>query len=164
MAVRDLENTWESAFPDDDEIERSPLITKSEYFDYDKLIHMMNNTDEKTHLSVLNLNARSLIKNFFEFRSIISTFPYLFDLITVEETWINNSLEHLINLDDYTLITKHKEKCKEGGGLCIYIKNGLKYKLRPDLRCPSDCQDSFDYIFIEVSYETKKNNTLVGLL
>ena len=163
MANRDLDNIWESAFPSD-ETESHPLITKSHYFDYDKLIHMMNETDENTHLSILNLNARSLIKNIFEFRSIISTFPYLFDLITIEETWIDSSLEHLVNIENYTLITKHKEKCKEGRGLCIYIQNGLKYKLRPDLMCPNDCQDSFDYIFIEVSHETKKNNTLVGLI
>ena len=163
MENRDLDNIWESAFPDD-EMEDHPLITKSHYFDYDKLIQMMKVTGENNHLSVLNLNARSLVKNIFEFRSIISTFPYLFDLITIEETWLDSTLEHLVNLENYTLITKHKQKCKEGGGLGIYIKNGLEYKVRSDLRCPSDYQDSFDYIFIEVSHEIKKNNTLVGLL
>ena len=121
MANSNPDNAWDSAFPED-ESERHPLITKSQYFDYDKLIHVMNETDKDSHLSILNLNARSLIKNFFEFISIINTFPYSFDLITIEETWINNDLEHLVNIDNYTLITKHKQKCKEGGGLCIYIK------------------------------------------
>ena len=104
MENRDLDNIWESAFPDD-EMEDHPLITKSHYFDYDKLIQMMKVTGENNHLSVLNLNARSLVKNIFEFRSIISTFPYLFDLITIEETWLDSTLEHLVNLKNYTLIT-----------------------------------------------------------
>ena len=163
MAQQNLDSLWENAFPDE-ETETHPLITKSHYFDLDKLIQTMKSVDQKTHLSVLNLNARSLIKNFFEFRAIISSFPYLFDLITVEETWMDNNLEHLVNLENYTLISKHKKKCKEGGGLCIYIRNGLEYKERPDLKCPNDYQDFFDYIFIEVIHENPKNNTLVGVL
>ena len=149
MADQNLDTVWESVFPDEDS-ESNPLITKSHYYNLDKLVRSMNETDENTHLSVLSLNARSLIKNFFEFRSIISAFPYLFDIITVDETWIDNSLEHLVNLDHYSMITKHKQKCKEGGGLCIYIRNGLEYKQRTDLKCPVEKQEFFDYIFIEI--------------
>ena len=162
-ANQDPNNLWESAFPDED-TERYPLITKSLYYDIDSLTNIMNSIDSSTHLSVLNLNARSLIKNFFEFRAILSAFPYLFDVITVEETWIDHSLENLVNIENYTLITKHKAKCKEGGGLCIYIRNGIEYKERPDLKCPTGYQDFFDYIFIEILHENSINNTLIGVL
>ena len=101
----------------------------------------------------------------FEFRAIIGAFPYLFDVITVQETWINKSLEPLVELDQYSMVPKHKLKCKEGGGLCIYIRHGLKYKERPDLECPIEKQELFDNVFIEIlNPDDSKNNTLIGTI
>ena len=62
------------------------------------------------------------------------------------------------------MITKHKTRRKEGGGLCMYIRSDLDFKERPDLSCPNEYQDFFDYIFIEVIHENPKNNTIVGVL
>ena len=126
MDNQDLTELWGSVFQDD-EIEKSPLITKSRYYEIDELASVMKSIDENSHLSILNLNARSLIKHFYEFCSILSAFPYMPDILTIEESWINDMLQPLVQLDNYTLITKHKKTCKEGGGICIYIKDGLKF-------------------------------------
>ena len=162
MANKDKHKLWENTFLDEDS--DNPIIQKSMYYDIEGLTDKMNLIDKNTHLSILNLNARSLIKNILEFRSILSAFPYIFDIITIEETWLDNSLEAFVMIDNYSLITKHKARRKEGGGLCIYIRNDLEYKQRCDLSCPIEYQEFFDYIFIEVTHKDPKNNTIVGVL
>ena len=163
MDNQDLIDLWDTVFPDEED-EITPVITKTRYYEIDDLVEIMNTINENTHLSILNVNARSLIKHFNEFCSILSAFPYLFDVITVEESWINDILQPLVQLENYALITKHKKKCKEGGGICVYIKAGLKYKERLDLKCPDKFNDLFDYVFIEILTEKTLNNYIIGTL
>ena len=95
MANKDKHKLWENTVLDEDS--DNPIIQKSMYYDIEGLTDKMNLIDKNTHLSILNLNARSLIKNILEFRSILSAFPYMFDIITIEETWLDNSLEAFVN-------------------------------------------------------------------
>ena len=163
MDNEELIELWDSAFHDD-ENERTPLVTRSRYYETDDLVGLMNTIDENTHLSILNVNARSLIKHFHEFCSILSAFPYLFDVITIEESWLNDILQPLVQMDSYTLLAKHKKVCKEGGGICIYIKNGLNFKVRNDLNCPDGYNEFFDYVFIEIINENPSKNHIIGTL
>ena len=50
-----------------------------------------------------------------------STNKLTFDVITIQEFWLNENLQQLANLEDYQLVCKHKHTTKEGGGLCIYV-------------------------------------------
>ena len=95
------------------------LIQKSLYYDIDEFNIVMKTHNVGNNLSVLNLNARSLVKHFNEFTAILASFPESFDIITIEETWLSDSLVPLVQLEGYTFITKHKYRCKEGGGLGI---------------------------------------------
>ena len=153
---------WDKVFPTDNS-DGSPCITKSRYYELDDLKTLMKTVDDETHLSVLNVNARSLVKHYLEFRAVLSELPYLFDVITVEETWLNAILEPLVNMKNYTFITKHKSKRKEGGGLGIYVKNDLDYFRRGDLECPVEYQDFFDYMFIEINQGKNKTNAVIGV-
>ena len=121
----------------------SPLITKSRYYELDELSALMETVNTDHHLNVLNVNARSLVKHYLEFCSILSELP-MFHVITIEETWLDKSLEPLVKMDNYQLITKHKYKCKNGGGLGIYIRRDLKFVERIDLKCPLEFQELFD--------------------
>ena len=138
-------------------------IQQSLYYDLDEFNDVLNIHNKDTNLSILNINARSLVKHFNEFSSILSDLPSSLDIITVEETWLSESLEPLVQLDDYTLITKHKNKCKEGGGIGIYVKNEINFTHRDDLACPKEFEDLFDYMFIEVKQKTQLKNVLVGV-
>ena len=143
--------------------ESSP-IEKSYYYDLDEFKDIMNANNGSTNLSVLNLNARSLVKHFNEFSAILEDLPSPFDLITVEETWLSKPLEPLVQLNGYSFISKHKNKCKEGGGIGIYIKDGINFTERNDLMCPKELENLFDYIFIEVQQSAPLKNVLVGVL
>ena len=90
--------------------EYGPSIKKSLYYDLDDLSKLMNTIDRQNHLSILNINARSLVKHYLEFCSILQRLPFLFQIITVEETWLNDTLKPLIQMENYTIIPKHKLK------------------------------------------------------
>ena len=153
---------WAEEFPEDRE--EYSLITESMYYDIDELNALFINKKHDSKLSILNLNSRSLVRHIDEFRCILDSLSFEFDVITIEETWLNGNLEAMVRLDNYNLITKHKLRRKEGGGLAIYINKKLKYKVREDLACPIGYQDFFDTIFIEVAHEKLNHNTLVGVL
>ena len=140
------------------------LIQKSLYYDIDEFNIVMKTHNVGNNLSVLNLNARSLVKHFNEFTAILASFPESFDIITIEETWLSDSLVPLVQLEGYTFITKHKYRCKEGGGLGIYIKDGIEYANREDLTCPVEFRDIFDYMFIEIKQKAPLKNILVAVL
>ena len=109
--------------------DENSTITQSYYYDLDEFNNLIKMHNSDINLSILNLNARSLVKNFNEFSAILSSFPSLIDAITVEETWLSESLEPLVQLKDYTFISKHRNKLNRGGGIGIYIKKDLTTQL-----------------------------------
>ena len=161
MAVSDDANEDNYLCTDNEE---NPFIKRSNYYDLDEFNLIMKKYNTDNNISVLNINARSLVKHINEFTATLSDLPSLFDVITVEETWLSDTLMPLVTLNGYTFIAKHKSKCKEGGGLGIYIKNGIKFKERSDLSCPKDLEDIFDYLFIEINQKPPLKNTIIGVL
>ena len=137
----------------------SPLFTKSLYYDKSFLSH--------THpheMKILNTNARSLPKNFIQFEALLaelSTQNFSFEILTFTETWLDNHLETGINFDTYIPVMKHKSPVKEGGGLAIFVKTHIRFKLRNDLTFPIDKQNQFDGIFIEIESHDKQICPLV---
>ena len=159
-----LENMWNNEFPLDCD-EENALITQSHYYDFDDFSQLMQSTDPQSSLSILNLNCRSLIKNFNELYVTLASLPNEFGVITMEETWLDDDLENLVKMPGYTLKTKHKKACKEGGGLGIYVNDNLTYTFRDDLNCDIGYQSFFDHIFVEIeNVNDTNNNILIGVL
>ena len=54
------------------------------------------------------------------------------DLIAFNETRLDSSFtDNLIHLDDYDIIRKYRSR--NGGGVCIYLRSSMNYKIRSDL-------------------------------
>ena len=163
MAVSDSHDTGQdSDFGMD--TDESAYIKQSSYYDLDEFDNIMKELNTENNLSILNINARSLVKHFNEFTAILSDLTSSFDVITVEETWLSDILKPLVTLNGYTLVTKHKSKCKEGGGLGIYVKEGIDFKERKDLSCPKKFEVMFDYLFIEILQNSPLKNTIIGVI
>lgn len=66
-------------------------------------------------------------------------------------------------MEDYTQTRNPKKKCKEGGGLGIYVKSEIKFIRGNDIECPDNLRDYFDSLFIEVlqAYPDKKNDIVL---
>ena len=92
--------------------ESSP-IEKSYYYDLDEFKDIMNANNGSTNLSVLNLNARSLVKHFNEFSVILEDLPSSLDVITVEETWLSKPLDSLVQLSGYSFKSKHEIRVRK---------------------------------------------------
>ena len=137
----------------------SPLITHSSYYDISFL------TQNHLHdMKILNTNARSLPKNFMQFEALLAQLSiqnFSFEILTFTETWLDSFLESTINFDTYVPVMKHKSPVKEGGGLAIFVKTGIKFKLRNDLFFPLEKQNQFDGIFIEIEANNKHTRPLV---
>ena len=141
-----------------------PQIVNSCYYETDEFNDLFKSHIYNNKMKILNINARSIIKNYNEFAVILQNFEISFDIITMEETWLDDSLTPLVQMDGYSLITKHKKRRKEGGGIGIYVRNDLKYIERSDLDCPEGYEDFFSYKFIEIVNEIPSKNIILGVL
>ena len=85
------------------------------------------------HLSIMHLSLRNSNANFDNFVEPLENNSYFFHIICLNETWIstngfkNNSQYDLRNISRYLL---KREVGKKEGGVVIYPKNNLEYKIR----------------------------------
>lgn len=98
----------------------------SKYYDivsYNNLISSHSN-----NLSFLHVNSRSLPKNFdniIAFLHSLSSYP---DILTVTETWLNNTNKHLYELQGYH--SYHQTRLiRPHGGVSVYISNLIRSQL-----------------------------------
>ncbi len=79
------------------------------------------------------------------------------DFVLLCETFLTNDKACLVEIPGYNLLHKSRISMK-GGGVAIYIKNGITYTLRDDLAVFQE--GKFESIFIEVN--SKGTSTIVG--
>ena len=128
---------------------------QSMYYDIQSFQHLITeNTNPKDKLTLFNANARSLIKHKSDFELFLSSLSentnFEFDILSFTETWANSDLETLVNFDNYTSLFKHKPTTKEGGGIAVYVKNGIQFKVRDDIAFPENSRNMFDGLFLEI--------------
>ena len=83
-------------------------IKPSYYYDLDEFRNLMEKYSADTNLSILDINARSLVKHFNELTSILSDWTPL-DLITIQESWLDDTLVPLVKMEGYSMEYKHKQ-------------------------------------------------------
>ena len=121
---------------------------------------LLHDTLLNENFSIIYLNIRSLNANFDNFRNMLSECDHCFNIICLSETWctddefLNNSNYHIPN---YNAIHQERKTGKRGGGVLIYIKENLTYKVRNDL---SFSNSDNEMLSIEIVHKHKKN-TLV---
>jgi hypothetical protein len=82
------------------------------------------------------LNIVSLPKRIDEINFSMSN--KFIDLISSNETRLDaNITDNMINLDGYVVV--RKDRSRNGGGVCIYLRSSINYKIRDDL-VPSELE------------------------
>ena len=84
-------------------------------------------------LSLLCYNIRSLPKKFSEFQILLESLKHNFDIIGLTETWLSPLNFDLYSLEGYQKPVQKYRSSKRGGGIMLYIKNTVQYKIRQDL-------------------------------
>ena len=146
---------------------QSPLVPQSNYYHLHNPIVLPQ--DHINSLKIFNNNARSLLSSHSHYETLFSLLENAnnlsFDIITFTETWLDETLCEFTHFEKYKHIFKHKIPDKRGGGIDIYIKDHIKYKLRPDLAFPTDKSHMFDCIFVElVPASNTQCNLILGVL
>ena len=89
-----------------------------------------------------SLNIVSLPKHIDELRIFIS--DQTLDILAINETSLDSSINNQeINLPGYDII--RKDRNRNGGGVCIYIRSSINYKLRTSI-----VPDTLECLCIEI--------------
>ena len=110
----------------------------------------------KESFSVLHLNIRCKNKNFKAFQDFCKSLNTRFSLICLTETWANDSdinQNSLFQLEGYIPVHQIR-KSRQGGGIVIFIRDSLLYKLRNDLSI--NCED-IESLSIEILNSQTRN-------
>ena len=66
-------------------------------------------------------------------------------VISLSETWLDESVtDNEIHIDGYSIL--RKDRNREGGGVCNYIRNDVAFVTRQDL----STDDDFEFMWIEL--------------
>ena len=96
----------------------------------------LNSLPNEKGFKMVFLNIVSLPRKIDEIRYSMSN-KYI-DLIGFNETRLDlNISDNMIDLNGYDIV--RKDRSRNGGGVCIYLRNSINYKLRQDL-IPSELE------------------------
>jgi exonuclease III len=116
-------------------------------------------------LTLLNLNIRSQPCNGTGLATLLAELledNFSFDIITLQETWLNSDLEPYANIPGYNFTCKNKPTVREGGGVGIYIKEGINYKVRSDISFSNHPEHYYDCLFIEIQGDQNNKDIVIG--
>lgn len=115
------------------------------------MIRVLSN--RKKGLRVCHINAQSLTRKIDEFRYLFENLNV--DVVCVSETWFSPCHnDHLFHVNGYRLF--RLDRVGHGGGVAIYVRNGLSCKFN----CASPPSSTTEYLFLEIF--TKFDKVLIG--
>ena len=113
-------------------------------------------------VSMIHINIRSATKNLDKFDAFLANLDHKFPIIALSETWLKSHKEEFCNIQNYQ--SEHNIRHnKGGGGVSLFIQNGIEYILREDLTIQNN---SMEALFIEIPKEKigNKCNMIVGVV
>ena len=143
-------------------IQNNNMNTCDYYYEnsFNKKCRDLNLTDN--NLSFLHSNIRSMPRNLDRFEEYMSNINTKFSFIGFSETWLKPENENCYGLSGY--VAEHNSRVhKVGGGVSLYIKDGIQYTKRDDLCNMSTVAET---VFIEIDKDVFRydNNIIVGVL
>jgi hypothetical protein len=115
-----------------------------------------------TKIALLHLHIRSIPKNLNTFIPLLDSSNIDFNFLAFSETWL-----HDYNADSFGIKGYNPEfltrPLRNGGGVSIFIKENISYKLRPDL---SSITSSTEMLWIEVDGYSinSSSNCMIGVI
>ena len=76
---------------------------------------------------LLQWNAQSIISHGNELKHYIYNSNCKPDIICIQESWLNNKINYKLN--NYSIVRKDR-KFGRGGGVCIFVKNNITFKIK----------------------------------
>lgn len=158
--LNDLENSYNGDFDPDINFFSGTLNGRScKYYSEEKFNLLLESSSNDSVFSVLNLNIRSLTKNYDHLGTFLSTLNHSFSVIGLSETWLteNSKESGLYELPGYNSVHAIRQS-RTGGGVSIFVKQNLNFIQRDDLILNND-EGNVESIFVEL--ETSKSKNIV---
>ena len=130
-------------------------FTNTTYFTRETLKAMIKENIDIS-FSVLNLNIRSLNKNFESVKNLLVEINFCFKVICITESWCSDDphTNNRYQLPNYLSIHQGRKNDKTGGGITIFIHKQLLYNIRHDLSVDDDDTEA---LFLEIRNQKSKN-------
>ena len=146
-------NSFGKAYIDinnDDAIHKCSYLTPEQF--------RLDNNASSGKLNLLNVNIRSLSKNIDRLKQCLKALDHEFSIIGISETHLKDKPSNILNIEGYNL--EHVNRIgRQKGGVCLYVSDKIKYKLRNDL-CQAN--STFESCFIEI--ECNSQNVVIGVV
>ena len=107
--------------------------------------------------SLLNVNIRSCRRNFPSLEAFLSIQNSNFSIISLTETWLEESHDHAFNLYGYKKYSLYRNRY--GGGVSIYVRSSLNSKIISELSYVSD-----DIEILTLSVAASDTNYIVSCI
>ncbi|XP_065672061.1 uncharacterized protein LOC136089894 [Hydra vulgaris] len=107
--------------------------------------------------SILHINIRSLKKNFESLKQFLYKIKIDFQIICLSETWCqdkNVENDSYFQIPNYNVVHQIRDLGKEGGGLCMFIKNSLLFKFNSNL---NSITNDYESLCVEIINKASKN-------
>ena len=99
---------------------------------------------------LVNHNINHLVKKLDQLKLFLDCDTLPLDIYCINETFLTSSTDDsYLNINGYFLLRKDRVH-KTGGGVVMYIRNGIHFKRRPDLE-----QTTLEMITIEITCSNK---------
>ena len=115
----------------------------------------------KDQLSILNINIRSLAKNFTMLLTLLKMSKINYSIIIITETWLKDSDDGLFNIPGYNHISLCRKGSDLGGGLRLYYRQSIKL-IALDNKL-TGIHDSHECLSCDFNMNNKYNLKIIGL-
>ena len=136
----------------------NPLLTDTKYFLPSELKNTLRLQKFSSSLSLLHINARSMLNKINSIEFLINSISFDFNIIAITETWETESNSSLLKLPGFVKVSKARKNNENGGGVALFLKEDLKF-IQKDI-----ITDSFESLFIDVIDDSSSRPTLVGVI
>ena len=111
-------------------------------------------------LKIIHVNTRSVLKKLDELKLRLKHF----DIVVFTETWLNDSInDSLLEWEEFNLVRCDRglNRNKKGGGVCIYVRDTIPYKIIDDY---NDFRDNnLEFILLRLNPYMQKTLNLCGI-
>ena len=111
-------------------------------------------------LTVLSVNARSLVSNFSSLVSYLSTVNFKFTFIIVVESWLNKNKDIGYEIDGYKSHSIYRDDNRRGGGIKIYFLENISVNVVNNFTVVND---DLECLILEASIPSLKNFFIGGI-
>ena len=131
---------------------------ETSYFTPNKVKPYLRSTQYLEKLNGLHVNIQNIKRKFENLKALLEECELVFNIICVSETWCSNTeLQSNSNLSLAgfdSVPYERSKKSKRGGGVLIFIKKKLSYKIRKDL---SESDEHKEILSLVNSYKNSSN-------